>query len=123
MERAKVIKDEIFDQNLHYLAVYIETKNSCLVLLSENEDKLGTMAIAIPKTKNSTASPLSSVLLGEKNTILTRTFAEYIASQKEKIAIVSIYLGNTNEVQAQSILRKLVEKIIQVEAKKERVTT
>lgn len=123
MERAKVIKDEIFEQNLHYLAVYIETKNSCLVLLSENEDRLGTMAIAIPKTKDSAASPLSSVLLGEKNTILTRTFAEYIASRKEKIAVVSIYLGNTNELQAQSILRKLVEKIVQVEAKKERVTT
>ena len=47
MERAKVVKDEIVEQNVHFLAVYLETKNSCLVLLSENEDRLGTLAVPI----------------------------------------------------------------------------
>jgi hypothetical protein len=45
MERAKVVKDEIVEQNSRFLAVYVEAKNSCLILLSEQEDRLGTLAI------------------------------------------------------------------------------
>jgi len=67
MERATVVKDEIIEQNVHFLAVYVETKNSCLVLLSEDEDKLGTLAIAVPKPQDLLGPPSSSVLLGDRN--------------------------------------------------------
>lgn len=53
MERAKVVKDEIIEHDMRFLAVYVESKNSCLIMLSENEDKLGTLAIAVPKPKGS----------------------------------------------------------------------
>ena len=46
MERANVIKEELTEKETRFLAVYVEAKNSCLVLLSENEDKLGTLAIS-----------------------------------------------------------------------------
>ena len=49
MERANVVKEELTDKDTRFLAVYVEAKNSCLILLSEKEDKLGTMAIAVPK--------------------------------------------------------------------------
>lgn len=110
MERAKVVKDEIIEQNIRFLALYIETKNSCLVLLSENEDKLGTLAVAIPKPADSPGLPSSSVLLGDRNVISARMFAEYLASKKRKIALVSIYLESINELQAQSIFKKLLER-------------
>jgi len=123
MERAKVVKDEIVEQNMHFLAVYLEAKNSCLILLSEREDKLGTLAIAAPKPKDLLAPPSSSILLGDRNAISARTFAEYVAVKKEKIALVSIYLETMSEMQAQSILKRLLDKVVHSESEKEGMAT
>lgn len=122
MERAKVVKDEIIEQNMHFLAVYLEAKNSCLILLSEKEDKLGTLAIAVPKPKDLLGPPSSSILLGDKNAITARMFAEYVAAKKGKIALVSIYLETMDERQAQSFFRRLVERVTQDEPQKEGVS-
>lgn len=122
MERAKFVKDEIIEHNVHFLAVYLETKNSCLVLLSEDEDKLGTLAIAVPKPKDLLGPPSSSVLLGDRNTISARMFAEYLASKKKKISLVSIYLKTVDEMQAQSVFVKLIEKVVRPEPEKEGAT-
>ncbi len=124
MERAKVVKDEIVEQNMHFLAVYIETKNSCLVLLSEKEDKLGTLAIAVPVPKDVLGSPTSSILLGDRNAVTARMFAEFVSARKGKIALVSVYLETFSEMQVQSVFRRLIEKVINVEAEagKEGVT-
>ncbi|NWF87205.1 hypothetical protein HXY32_05290 [Candidatus Bathyarchaeota archaeon] len=123
MERAKIIKEELIEQNLHFLAVYMETKNACLALLSENEDKLGTLAIAVPKPKDLLGPASSSILLGDRNVILARMFAEHLASRKAKIALVSIYLETVDEMRAQSILMRLLEKVAQAEMGKEGTTT
>ncbi|MDH7563637.1 MAG: hypothetical protein QHH24_01960 [Candidatus Bathyarchaeota archaeon] len=123
MERARVIKDELIEQNIRFLAVYIEAKNSCLTLLSEREDKLGTLAIAVPKLKDTFAPPTSSILLGDKNAVTARIFAEYLASKKEKIALVSVYLETVSETQAQTFFRKLIEKITRSEPEKEGALT
>jgi len=122
MERATVVKDEIIEQNVRFLAVYLETKNSCLVLLSEDEDKLGTLAIAVPKPQDLLGPPSSSVLLGDRNTISARMFAEYLASRKKKITLVSIYLKTVDEMQAQSVFMKLIEKVARAEPEKEGAT-
>ena len=122
MERARVVKDEIIEQNVHFLAVYLETKNSCLVLLSENQDKLGTLAIAVPKPQDLLGPPSSSILLGDRNVISARMFAEHLASRKKKIALVSVYLETINEMQAQSIFQKLIEKVIRIRPEKEKAT-
>ncbi len=123
MERAKVVKDEIFEQNTRFLAVYVEAKNSCLILLSEKEDKLGTLVIAVPKPKDSLGPPSSSVLLGDKNAVTARVFAENLAMRKEKIVLVSIYLETMDERQAQSALKRLLEKVTSDQPQKERLTT
>lgn len=122
MERAKVVKDEIIEQDMHFLAVYLEAKNSCMILLSEKEDKLGTLAIAVPKPKDLLGPPSSSILLGDKNAITARMFAEYVAAKKGKIALVSIYLEAMDERQAQSYFRRLIEKVTQDEPQREGVT-
>lgn len=123
MERARIVKDDITEEGSHFLSVYVEAKNSCLILLSENEDKLGTLAIAVPKPKDLLGSPSSSVLIGERNSVSARMFAEYVAGKKDKIALVSIYLESMSETRAQSILKKLVEKAIITETQKEAVAT
>ena len=112
MERAKILKDELVEQNVRFMAVYLETKNSCLILLSEKEDRLGTLAVAIPKPADQFGLPSSSILLGDRNIISARMIAEYLASKKRKIALASIYLETVNEIQAQSIFKKLVERVI-----------
>lgn len=119
MERAKVIKEELQERDIHFLAVYVEAKNSCMIMLSEKEDKLGTLAIAVPKPKDLLGSVTSSVLLGDKNVISARMFAEYVASKKGKIAMVSVYLETVTELQAQSFFMHLIDKLIKSEAQKE----
>lgn len=123
MERAKVVKDEIFEQNTRFLAVYVEAKNSCLILLSEKEDKLGTLVIAVPKPKDLLGPPSSSVLLGDKNSVTACMFAENLAMRKEKIVLVSIYLETMDERQAQSALKRLLEKVTIDQPQKEGLTT
>jgi hypothetical protein len=122
MERARVVKDEVVEQNTRFLSVFVETKNSIIIMLSEREDKLGTLAIAVPRQKNLLAPPLSSVLLGDKNAVSARMFAEHLANAKEKMALVSIYLETMDERQAQSAFKQLIEKVARCE-QKERLTT
>jgi hypothetical protein len=119
VERAKVVKEELQQQDTRFLAVYVEAKNSCMIMLSENEDKLGTLAIAVPKPKDLLGSVTSSVLLGDKNMISARMFAEYVASKKGKIAMVSVYLEKVTEMQAQSFFMHMIDKLIKSESQKE----
>jgi hypothetical protein len=119
LERAKVTKEEIQQQDNRFLAVYVESKNSCMVMLSEKEDKLGTMAIAVPKPKDTLGTVTSSVLLGDKNVISARMFAEYVASKKGKIAVVSVYLERASEIQAQEFFMHLIDKVLKGEGSKE----
>jgi len=119
LERAKVVKEELQEQDTRFLAVYVESKNSCMVMLSEKEDKLGTMAIAVPKPQNMVGSVTSSVLLGDRNMISARMFAEYVASKKGKIAVVSVYLDKASEIQAQEFFMNLIDKVIKSGSQKE----
>jgi hypothetical protein len=122
MERAKVVKGEIVENNQHFLAVYMEMTNSCLVLLSEREDKLGTLAVAVPRPKDMLGPPTSSILVGDRYSISARMFAEHIATMKGKIALVSIYLEKMDELQAQSAFKMLIDKVTGTEPQKEGVT-
>ncbi len=96
--------------------------NSCLVLLSEREDKLGTLAIAVPRPKDLLGPPSSSILLGERYSVSARMFAEHVAARKNKIALVSIYLDQMDEFRAQSVFKRLMEKVMDAEPQKEGMT-
>jgi len=111
MSRARIFKDELIERNTRFLAIYIETKNSCLMLLSEKEDRLGTLVAAIPPGKGLIGPSTSSVLLGSRNSTLARILAEKMASKTGKVALVSIYLETIDESSAGPILVRLIEKI------------
>ena len=123
LERAKVVKEELLEQDTRFLAVYVETKNSCLIMLSEKEDKLGTMAIAVPKPKDLLGPVSSSVLVGDRNSVSARMFAEYLAAKKGKIAMVSVYLNKLGEMQAQAFFMHLIEKVLRAESERQATTT
>ena len=123
MERANVVKEELLQQDTRFLAVYVEAENSIMIMLSEKEDKLGTLAIAVPKPKDTLGTVTSSVLLGDRNVISARMFAEYVASKKGKIAMVSVYLDKITEIQAQEFFMHLIDKLIKSESQKEPTAT
>jgi len=94
-----------------------------MIMLSEKEDKLGTLAIAVPKVKDFVGTATSSVLLGDRNIISARMFAEYVAAKKGKIALVSVYLDKVDEIQAQEFFMHLIDKLIKGESQKEPTAT
>jgi hypothetical protein len=119
LERAKVTKEELCEKDTRFLAVYVEAQNSVMIMLSEKEDKLGPLAVAVPKPKDLLGSVTSSVLLGDKNMISARMFAEYVAAKKGKIAMVSVYLDTVNELQAQAFFMHLIDRLIKSESHRE----
>jgi len=115
MSRARIVQEKIIERDTPFLALYLETKNASLVLLSEGEDQLGTLAVAIPQKREIVGPPLSSVLLGDRNVMITRILAERLAERMKKIALVSVFSKTVSEREAGSIFLKLVEKTIRTE--------
>jgi hypothetical protein len=112
MSRATIVKDELTANNVRLLAIYIETKNSVLVFLSESEDQLGTLAASVPPaTEILPQTVVSSVLLGDRNTAVVRMLAERLASKTGKIGLVSVHLRTISETEATPALIKLFERV------------
>lgn len=122
MGSAKFVQDELWEKEWHFVAVYLETKNACLVLLSEAEDQLGTLAIALPQTAERT-STLSSILLGDRNITTARVLAERLSLKTGKIALVSVFIKSLNETEASPFLFRLFDKITQKTAEREKIGT
>ena len=51
MRRAKIVKEEMKENGKLFLALHLETRNANLIFLSEGEDRLGTLAVAIPQAQ------------------------------------------------------------------------
>ena len=115
MSRAKIVQEKIIERDTPFLAIYLETKNASLILLSEGEDQLGTLAIAIPQAQKMVGPPLSSILLGDRNMMIARILAERLAEKMKKIALVSVFSRTFGEREAGPIFLKLVEKTIRME--------
>jgi predicted ATPase len=113
MARAAMFKDEIQEAGFHFLGIYLEIKNACIVLLSEGEDQLGTLAVAIPPSSETAVPSLSSVLMGDRNQTTARALAERLAAKTSKISLVSIYLKSVSEAEVAPILLRLFDKITQ----------
>ncbi len=118
MSRAKIFKEELIERDTRFLAVLVETENANQLFLSEGEDKLGTLAVAIPQPQKLVGIPLSSILLGDRNRMISRVLAELVAQKTKKISLVSVFIKSINEQEAAPILRKLVEKTIRRQDKK-----
>jgi len=112
MSHAKVVREKIRERDKLFSALYLEVENAGLVLMSEGEDRLGTLAVAIPQTQKMVGPPLSSILLGDRNIVTARLFAERLAKKMNKIALASIFIKSIDEREAGPILVKLFEKAI-----------
>jgi hypothetical protein len=115
MSRSKIVQEKIVERDTPFLAIHLETKNASLILLSEGEDQLGTLAVAIPQTRKMVGPPLSSILLGDRNMMIARVLAERLAEKMKKIALVSVFTKTFGEREVGPIFLKLVEKTIRIE--------
>ena len=118
MPRAKIVKEKIVERDTSFYAIHIETENANQLFLSEGEDRLGTLAVALPQPQKLVGPPLSSILLGDRNQMIARVLAELLAQNTKKIALVSVFTKTVNEQEATPILRKLVEKTLRKEDNK-----
>jgi len=115
MQRVKVVQEEMKENGTLFLAVRLETRNANMILLSEGEDNLGTLAVAIPQKEKMLGPPLSSVLLGDRNVIVARLLAERLAVKTGKIALASVFAKTVAEKEAGPIFLKLFDKTLKVE--------
>jgi hypothetical protein len=81
------------------------------------------LALAVPNPEGLLGPVTSQTLVGDRNAISARMLAEYIASKKRKITMVSVYLERLNEIQAQKIFMNLIEKVFLKEKQKENIET
>ena len=112
MTRARIVQEEMKEKETFFLSTYVETRNGSLVILSEGEELFGTLAVAIPQPREMVGPPLSSILLGDRNTMLTRILAERLAARTRKIALVSVHIKTLEEREAGQILMKLTDKVL-----------
>lgn len=112
MSQAEIIREEIKEGEASFSAVYIEMKNACLVLLSEGEDRLGTLAVSLPQRDRLLGPPLSSILFGDRNVTVARLLAERLAHLAKKLTLVSVYIKTIDEMEAGRTLLKLVERVL-----------
>jgi hypothetical protein len=119
MQRAKIVKEELVENGKLFLALSLETGNASILFLSEGEDRLGTLAVAMPQAQRMLGPPLSSILLGERNTIIARLLAEQLANKTKRIALVSVFARTLTEKEASTVFLKLFEKTLKKRSSEE----
>jgi hypothetical protein len=112
LERAKIFHEEIAEEGSLFSATIIELKNALMVLLSEGEESLGTLAVSVPQRLEIPRQPLSSTLLGERYTTIARIIAERLAALTNKMVLVSVFLRTASEAKAAQIFIKLLEEAL-----------
>jgi len=102
---------EQIKENGHVFFVFLLEVENAVVAFFGEEPKLGTFSAAIPLRGEGPAA--SSVLLGDRNVIITRILAERLAAAFGKIVLVSTYLKKISEEEGGPILLKLAQKILE----------
>jgi len=112
LSKAEVLREKIEEDGTTYSVILLEMKNACIFLLSEGEERLGTLAVSLPPRLGMIGPPLSSTLLGERNAALSRMLAERLAKRLGRMVLVSIFARTTNEKQILRIFLNLLDKIL-----------
>jgi hypothetical protein len=109
MQNANFVRKEIQEMENIFSIVLVKTKNADIALLSEGEDRLGTLAVALPQKSGMIGHMMSSTLLGEKNSTLARVLAEHLAKVLKRMVLVSVFVKTMDEQQVGRIFLKLIE--------------
>jgi hypothetical protein len=110
----KFTAEQIRENGYALHVIFLEVENAVFVFFGE-EPKLGTFSVALPPRGEGPTT--SSVLLGDRNVIITRILAERFAAAFGKMVLVSTFLKKISEGEGGPILLKLAQKIIEKELK------
>ncbi len=104
--------DEIDESGHQYTSVLFRLSNAVMLFFCEKggDLRLGTFAVAMPQFEGKTY--VSSILLGERNMVITKILAERAAYAYRGMALVSTHLPEIFETDASSVLIKLMNKIL-----------
>jgi len=113
LDGARISRVEAELDGRSHIAIALELPNACVVFISEEGLRMGTLAIAMPPggTPPSPGST-SAVVMGERLAFLARLLAERLASLTGKIALLSLWAeGREADVgwRAVEMLKKLLE--------------
>lgn len=107
-----VFKEAIEEGEKRFTASLIEVENAVIAFFGEEEViKLGTLTIAAPQRGGEAC--ISSVLLGERNVLITKILAEHLGRAFNKIALVSSHLTEVRDPSVGSLLIRLNKKLIE----------
>ena len=119
MQRVKIVECEMKQNETLFVGLRVETKNANIVMLSEGEDQLGTLAVGVPQKERMLVPPMSSVLLGDRNVIVARLLAERLAEKTGKIALASVFAKTVAEKDVGSVFLKLFDKTLEGKKKED----
>lgn len=106
MAGIRVFREGVKDGERSFVGRLFEVENAVLAFFDEEGSlKLGTLTIAIPQFEGSTC--LSSVILGERNVLVTKMLAERLTRAFQKISLVSTHLAEIKERQTSASLLRL----------------
>lgn len=112
MPYPKVISEETEEGANKFTATLFELENAALAFFNETGHlRLGTLSVAIPPAERELSS-LTSVLLGDRNTVLSQVLAEQLATALGKIVLASIFLKESYETAAGPILLRLAKRLV-----------
>jgi hypothetical protein len=110
MSEIKVFREGVEDGETKFTAKLFEVENAVIAFFDEEGSmKLGTLAIGIPNFSGE--SCISSVLLGDRNALITKVLAEQLARVFNKIALVSSHLAVIQENRINTLLIHLAKKL------------
>jgi len=112
VSQATIIREEVKEVETSFSVIYIDMGNACLVFLSEGGDRLGTLAASMPPREHLIGPPLSSILFGDRNTLLARLLAEHVAQETRRMTLTSVYLKTVDEKRAGPVLIRLLSKVM-----------
>ncbi|MHA1381139.1 MAG: proteasome assembly chaperone 4 family protein [Candidatus Helarchaeota archaeon] len=100
--------------NTKISAFFTKFKNANLIFLTDNDNKIGTIAIAVPIKLNSTSQITTSsvpLIFGVKNELITKAIAEKVANITNKLSIAITNFVSKIEENYKSLF-KIIEKIL-----------
>ena len=86
----KIREEELKVENVNLHMSLIDTENAVIIFVFEKNERIGTLAFALPRTSPDKIN-LSSSLVGVKNQIVSRALAERAALEFNKMALVSVF--------------------------------
>ncbi|MHA1409013.1 MAG: hypothetical protein ACTSQY_01610, partial [Candidatus Odinarchaeia archaeon] len=83
----------------------IEVKNGVFIIISEDEYKFGTTAVALP-IKSDEGTDISSIIptYGSRNEVLARSIAEKVAHKLSKTVISTVLIKIENQKNVENAL-------------------